>query len=195
MSIAGRGADSGTGKFPQNGSLDASVCVLHHQAASRRQFQSSGSPLFWTRRLPDLFTAEERLAAWQDFEPRCLHDSTLSFASHALFAARNGLTDAAWRYFEKAAYLDLREIMGNTGKEGLHLACFGETWQAVIFGFAGLRFTPDGPRLSPHLPAGWQGLHFHFYWHGKLYGADLRRDKTGAVQTELSSLTELPKSP
>ena len=82
-------------------------------------------------RLPELFTPEERLAAWEDFEPLCLHDSTLSFASHALFAAQNGLFAPAKEYLKKALLLDLRDIMGNTGKEGLHLACMGEAWQAV----------------------------------------------------------------
>lgn len=64
-------------------------------------------------------------------EPLCLHDSTLSFASHALFAAQNGLFAPAKEYLKKALLLDLRDIMGNTGKEGLHLACMGEAWQAV----------------------------------------------------------------
>ncbi len=83
-------------------------------------------------RLPELFSAEEKLAAWNDFEPICLHDSTLSFASHALFALENGLHDAGMAYLRKALLLDLRDIMGNTGKEGLHLACMGEAWQAAI---------------------------------------------------------------
>ncbi|WP_418667734.1 glycosyl hydrolase family 65 protein [Allofournierella sp.] len=139
-------------------------------------------------RLPQDFTPQEKLAAWQEFEPLCLHDSTLSFATHALFAAQNGLAAAAWSYFEKALYLDLRDIMGNTGKEGLHLACLGESWQAVVFGFAGLHFTPDGPRLAPHLPQGWKCLRFRFYWHGVQYearvtpeGGDCRPRQTGAA--------------
>lgn len=82
-------------------------------------------------RLPELFTPEEKRTAWDDFEPLCLHDSTLSFASHALFAAQNGLFAPANEYLKKALLLDLRDIMGNTGKEGLHLACMGEVWQAV----------------------------------------------------------------
>ena len=85
----------------------------------------------WMTRLPELFTQEERLQAWSDFEPICLHDSTLSFASHALFAAQNGLQEEAARYLRKALLLDIRDIMGNTGKEGLHLACMGEAWQAA----------------------------------------------------------------
>lgn len=82
-------------------------------------------------RLPEEFSQEEKLEAWQDFEPICLHDSTLSFASHALFALQNGFFDKGAEYLRRALLLDLRDIMGNTGKEGLHLACMGEAWQAA----------------------------------------------------------------
>lgn len=82
-------------------------------------------------RLPQLFTDEEKRAAWDDFEPLCLHDSTLSFASHALFALQNGLYEQGLSYLRRALLLDLRDIMQNTGHEGLHLACMGEAWQAA----------------------------------------------------------------
>jgi kojibiose phosphorylase len=83
-------------------------------------------------RMPEEFTKEEKRLAWQDYEPLCLHDSTLSFATHALFAAQNGLGEDAEKYLRKALFLDLRDVMGNTGKEGLHLANFGECWQAAV---------------------------------------------------------------
>ncbi len=83
-------------------------------------------------RMPHLFTEEQKKAAWEDFEPICLHDSTLSFASHALFALQNGFEDKGYEYLKKALLLDLRDIMGNTGHEGLHLACMGEAWQAIF---------------------------------------------------------------
>jgi trehalose/maltose hydrolase-like predicted phosphorylase len=82
-------------------------------------------------RFPEMFTQEEKITAWKDFEPLCLHDSTLSFASHALFAAQNGLRDECDQYFKQAIFLDLKDIMNNTGKEGLHLACLGEAWQVA----------------------------------------------------------------
>lgn len=82
-------------------------------------------------RLPKLFTEEEKKTAWYDFEPICLHDSTLSFASHALFALQNGFDEKGLDYLVKALLLDLRDIMGNTGHEGLHLASMGEVWQAA----------------------------------------------------------------
>ena len=137
----------------------------------RYQVIKQADTLLVMSRLPEQFTQEEKQNAWQDFEPKCLHDSTLSFASHALFAAQNGMPQEALNYFQKAAYLDLYEIMGNTGKEGLHLAGAGETWQAVVFGFAGLHFTEDGPALAPCLPEGWEELQFRFFWHGRLFEA------------------------
>lgn len=82
-------------------------------------------------RFANLFTAAEKQEAWEDFEPLCLHDSTLSFASHALFALQNGISDKGYDYLRKALLLDLRNIMDNTGQEGLHLACMGEAWQAA----------------------------------------------------------------
>lgn len=83
-------------------------------------------------RMPHLFTEKEKQQAWEDFEPICLHDSTLSFASHALFALQNGITEKGYAYLRKALLLDLRDVMGNTGYEGLHLACMGEAWQAAF---------------------------------------------------------------
>ena len=135
----------------------------------RYQVIKQADTLLLMSRLPNKFTPEERLNAWEDFEPCCLHDSTLSFASHALFAAQNGLQEAAEKYFKKALYLDLHEIMNNTGKEGLHLACLGETWSSIFFGFLGANFDGDTPVFSPALPFGWKALRMNFYWQGKIY--------------------------
>lgn len=97
----------------------------------------------------------------------------MSFASHALFAAQNGLIERAEDYFRKALFLDLRDIMGNTGKEGLHMAGFGETWQAVVFGFAGLHSVAGEPRLKPCLPIGWERLAFTVQHCGETLCVDI----------------------
>jgi len=127
-------------------------------------------------RLPKAFTAEEKRAAWDDFEPLCLHDSTLSFATHALFAAQNNFMEAAQKYFRKALFLDLRNVMENTGEEGLHLACLGESYQTAILGFGGLSFEDGKPKLTPHLPQNWEKMSFRFYYRGKRYEANLEQN-------------------
>ena len=109
--------------------------AAYHQVCfdrlQRYQVIKQADVLLIMTRFPQLFTQDEKQAAWQDFEPLCLHDSTLSFASHALFALQNGFEAQGSKYLRKALLLDLRDIMGNTGHEGLHLANMGEAWQAV----------------------------------------------------------------
>lgn len=108
----------------------ASYHSFSYDRLQRYKVVKQADVLLLMTRLPERFTSEEKRQAWQDFEPICLHDSTLSFASHALFAAMNGI-DKAEYYLKKAMFLDLKDVMGNTGKEGLHLACMGEAWQAA----------------------------------------------------------------
>lgn len=158
-------------------SLKAGDEASYHQVCfdrlQRYKVVKQADVLLLMTRLPERFSTAERLAAWEDFEPLCLHDSTLSFASHALFAAQNGLMERAEGYFRKALFLDLRDIMGNTGKEGLHMAGFGETWQTVVFGFAGLHFVDGEPRLKPCLPVGWERLAFTFQYQNRAFFVDI----------------------
>ena len=56
-----------------------------------------------------------------------------------------------------------------TSAVDLHLACLGETWNTVIFGFAGLHIENGVPKLSPHLPNGLVSMQFHFYYRGQRY--------------------------
>lgn len=114
--------------------LDAGASY-HHVCFDRLQRYKvikQADVLLLMTRMPDLFTDQQKREAWEDFEPICLHDSTLSFASHALFALQNGFTEQGMDYLRKALLLDLQDVMGNTGHEGLHLACMGEAWQAAL---------------------------------------------------------------
>ena len=122
--------------------------------------------------LPDGFTAEQKLAIWNFYEPLTLHDSTLSYGAHAYAAARLGQNAKAREYFYKSLLLDLEDIMRNTGREGIHMAALGATWQSVVLGFAGLTPGADGnPVLMPNLPRDWNSVSFKFFAGGKQYRA------------------------
>jgi kojibiose phosphorylase len=118
---------------------------------------------------PEWFTKQEQKAIWDFYEPLTLHDSSLSFGIHAWAAANLGLEQKASEYFDKSLFLDLENRMKNTEREGIHLAAVGATWQAVIFGFAGLALDDGKPELSPRLPKDWERLSFHFNVKGKRY--------------------------
>ena len=78
-------------------------------------------------------------------------------------AARTGTSFGA----STPAEIDLADNMGNASG-GVHAAALGGLWQAVVFGFGGLHFTPAGPALDPRLPPGWHGLRFPVQWRGDL---------------------------
>ena len=89
--------------------------------------------------------------------PRTAHGSSLSPAICASLLARAGRPDEALELFDMAARLDLDDLTGMTGG-GLHMATFGGLWQAVVYGFGGVR--PAGAVLcvEPALPARWTRL-------------------------------------
>jgi len=83
------------------------------------------------------------------------------------------IRNEAYELFMKGNLVDLENWRGNT-PEGIHTACCGAVWQAVIFGFAGLRVTEDGYTTEP-LPAPWTRLAFSFLHKGKREKVELRR--------------------
>jgi len=99
------------------------------------------------------------------YEPRTLHKSSLSPAVHAIVAAQLGDESAAMRYFDRSAYVDLRDNQGNTA-EGMHVASAAGTWQIVVRGFGGFRIEEERPSFRPRLPAAWRELRFSVSWRG-----------------------------
>ena len=59
------------------------------------------------------------------------------------------------------------DVRGNAG-DGIHGASAGGTWQAVVFGFGGLRVTPQGWSTQPRLPKHWKRLSFRFIHRAQL---------------------------
>ncbi|MCX7710785.1 MAG: hypothetical protein N2484_13180 [Clostridia bacterium] len=118
--------------------------------------------------LPTRFTQEEMMNAWNFYEPITVHDSSLSYGTHAAVAARLGLMKDAYHYFTKSVNLDLGNLMDNTGKEGIHFAALGASWQAVVNGFAGIMPENGELKLSPMLPEQWKELNFKLLYKGNL---------------------------
>jgi beta-phosphoglucomutase family hydrolase len=93
---------------------------------------------------PDAFTDEVVAANYRYYEPLTDHGSSLSPPVHAAIAARLGLREDAERYWRQSLWLDLSDAMDNSSL-GVHPAAMGGTWQAMVFGFLGVRFGDDGP--------------------------------------------------
>ena len=107
--------------------------------------------------LPDEVAAGSLVPNLDFYEPRTAHGSSLSPAINASVLARAGRYRPALESLRIAARMDLDDLTGSTAG-GLHLATMGGLWQAIVFGFAGIR--PSGARLrvEPRLPQEWNAL-------------------------------------
>ena len=105
---------------------------------------------------------------WETYYPRCDHGSSLSPAMHAWVAARLGLTDVADHMFEHAYNIDLEDNKGNV-PDGIHGAASGGLWQALVFGFCGLRLEDGQPVIDPKLPSHWKKVSFNVVYRGQKY--------------------------
>jgi kojibiose phosphorylase len=107
-------------------------------------------------------------ANWDYYTPRTdlTHGSSLAPGIQAILASRLGDPELAYRFYRQAALIDLQDLRLNT-EHGIHGATAGAVWQAAVFGFGGLRLTPQGVTAAPRLPAHWQRLRFKVYAHGE----------------------------
>lgn len=114
---------------------------------------------------------------WDYYTPRTDHTygSSLGPAIHAILACDLDKKAEAYEHFMRAALVDLKDVRKNAC-EGIHAASTGGVWQAVVFGFAGVRMTPTGPKVvTPHLPDSWTRLQFKLQWQNQWYEFDLAR--------------------
>lgn len=124
----------------------------------------------------DRFTAEEKRADFEYYDPITTGDSTLSAVVQSVMAAEVGYHEVALKYFRSALYVDLGNLHGNT-VDGLHVASMGGVWSALVNGFAGMR--DHGGRLSfdPRLPESWPCLRFPLQWRGVTGRVTLTQDR------------------
>ena len=115
--------------------------------------------------LPDEVVAGSLEPNLDYYEPRTAHGSSLSPGVHASLLARAGRLDEAVAMLHLAARIDLDGVTDST-PGGLHLAAMGSAWQALAFGFLGLRASSEGLTLDPVLPDAWSELTMRFQYRG-----------------------------
>ena len=124
--------------------------------------------------LPDLYDEATVKANFTYYNARTDHTfgSSLGPSIQSIMANRVG-DRSAIDHFLRAARADLHDVRGNAG-DGIHGASAGGLWQAVVFGFGGLKHTAEGWEAHPHLPKGWTRLTFNLVDHGKVLHFDLK---------------------
>ena len=117
--------------------------------------------------LEDLFPKQVKTASWDYYEPRCLHDSSLSLSTHSVLASDIGDPELGYQMFQKASLIDLGNDDPHSSDAGIHAASCGGLWQCAIYGFGGLRMLGGKLRISPNLPKAWNKLRYAVSWRGQ----------------------------
>lgn len=112
------------------------------------------------------FNEAVKRANFHYYEPRTLHDSSLSLATHAILANDIGEYDLAYSLFQNLSEIDLGPMM-NTSDDGVHAASIGGIWKSVVFGFAGVRLADGKLCINPRLPEKWHRMKFTISWKGQ----------------------------
>jgi maltose phosphorylase len=100
------------------------------------------------------------------YEPRTVHESSLSPSVHAVLAVRLGRLDKAHEMLLRTARLDLDDYNHDT-EDGCHTTSMAGTWIAAVHGFGGLQVVDGTLHLDPVLAPGWTRLAFQVQYRGR----------------------------
>ncbi len=121
------------------------------------------------------FTRETKRVNYEFYEPRCIHESSLSPSIHSVFASELGRHKEAFDFFSFATRMDLDNYNRNT-REGLHTTSIAAAWVNIVYGFGGMR--SDGAILvfNPSIPAAWKSYSFRTLYRGAVLAVNVTKD-------------------
>ena len=105
------------------------------------------------------FDADHKRANYDYYDRVTSGDSSLSACVQSIVAAEVGNEEHALAYFRFALLMDLADAAGNAS-DGVHIASAAGVWQALVFGFGGVRDYDGALSITPRLPAQWRSLAF-----------------------------------
>lgn len=117
------------------------------------------------------------------YEPRTVHESSLSPSIYSIIAATIGNIDKAYELYLRTARLDLDDYNSEVD-EGLHITSMAGTWLSIVEGFGGMRIKKEKVILKPVLPEKWKSYSFYFRFHNNI--VNVTADSDGATVTNLS---------
>lgn len=122
------------------------------------------------------FSLECKRANYEFYEPRTIHESSLSPAIHSVFAAELQRHEEAFDFFGFATRLDLDNYNRNT-REGLHITSLAGAWINIVYGFGGMRSDGDLLKFNPSIPKAWNGYSFRLVYRDALLSINVDKQK------------------
>jgi len=128
------------------------------------------------------FTEAEKKANYEYYEPRCIHESSLSPSIHSVLASELGKHDEAFNFFSFATRMDLDNYNRNT-REGLHTTSIAAAWVNILYGFGGMRSDGDMIEFAPTIPSAWNSYSFHVTVDEAVLGFTIDKTKVTVKST------------
>ncbi|TCL72407.1 maltose phosphorylase [Hydrogenispora ethanolica] len=125
---------------------------------------------------PERFDRECLRRNFDFYEPRTVHESSLSASVHSILASRIGYRDKAYELYLRTARLDLDNYNADTD-DGVHLTSMAGSWLAIVQGFAGMLVREGRLQLNPYVPAQWQGYSFQIAFRGRKLKLEIAADR------------------
>lgn len=122
------------------------------------------------------FTLEQKRANYDYYEPRCIHESSLSPSVHSILASELGRPEEAFEFFKFATRIDL-DNYNNNSDEGVHITSIAAAWMNIVYGFGGMRSDGEMLVLNPTIPAHWKSYSFQILYRGSLLRVTVSQDQ------------------
>lgn len=138
----------------------------------------------------ELFDLETIARNFDFYEPRTVHESSLSPCVHSILASLTGRSAKAYELYLRTARLDLDDYNREV-HEGLHITSMAGSWLSVIEGFGGVRIGRDGRMyIAPRLPVGWTLLAFKLHYRGAIlrftiFDKEVRVESVNGIAAEV----------
>ncbi len=113
----------------------------------------------------DHFDRETIRSNFDFYEPRTVHESSLSPCVHVILAAALGREEKAYEMYLRTSRLDLDDYNNDT-EDGCHITSMSGTWMSVVKGFGGLRVRDGVLHLRPFIPQKWRAYSFKLQFRG-----------------------------
>jgi maltose phosphorylase len=173
-------------RLQQDGFLDKEQHTVAHLDPSQRPINQHWS---WDRILrsvyikqadvlqgmylfEDHFSEAEIRENFLYYEPRTVHESSLSPCVHSILASKLGMEEKAYEMYMRTARLDLDDY-NHEADEGLHITSMAGTWMAVVEGFGGKRVVDGKLSLNPMLPKSWKGYRFNLVYRDVILSVEV----------------------
>jgi len=111
------------------------------------------------------FDIETKKRNFDFYEPKTVHESSLSPCIYSIIASEIGYHEKAYELYLRASRLDIDNYNNDT-EDGLHITSTAGSWLAIVHGFGGLRIKDDKLRLNPIVPKPWSEYSFKLYFRG-----------------------------